>query len=43
VVYRHIVLTMPDVLRPPFYQNSEVLLSELMRCGVRCLDDVRRR
>ena len=39
VVYRHIVLTMPDVLRPPFYQNSEVLLSELMRCGVRCLDD----
>jgi hypothetical protein len=40
VVYRHIVLTMPDVLRPPFYQNPKVLLSELMRCGVRCLDDV---
>lgn len=39
VVYRHIVLTMPNVLRPPFYQNPEVLLSELMRCGVKCLDD----
>jgi hypothetical protein len=39
VVYRHIVLTMPDVLRVPVYQNAEVLLSELMRCGVKCLDD----
>ena len=39
VIYRHIVLTMPDVLRPPFYQNAQALLSPLMRCGVRCLND----
>jgi uncharacterized protein (DUF983 family) len=39
VIYRHIVLTIPDVLRPPFYQHAEVLLSAFMRCGVRCLDD----
>ena len=39
VVYRHLVLTRPDVLRTPFYQNAEVLLSELMRGGVKCLDE----
>jgi hypothetical protein len=39
VIYRHIVLTVPDVLRPPFYQHADALLSALMRCGVRCLDD----
>ncbi len=26
VIYRHIVLTVPDVLRTPFYQNADVLL-----------------
>jgi hypothetical protein len=39
VIYRHIVLTVPDVLRTPFYQNAEVLLSPFMQCGVKCLDD----
>jgi hypothetical protein len=39
VIYRHIVLTVPEVLRTPFYQHAEALLSALMRCGVRCLDD----
>jgi hypothetical protein len=39
VIYRHIVLTVPDVLRTPFYQNSEALLSSFMQCGVKCLDD----
>jgi hypothetical protein len=39
VIYRHIVLTVPDVLRTPFYQHASELLSALMRCGVRCLDD----
>ena len=39
VIYRHIVLTVPDVLRPPFYQNTDVLLSPFMQCGVKCLDD----
>lgn len=39
VIYRHIVLTVPDVLRTPFYQNAEVLLSPFMKCGVKCLDE----
>jgi hypothetical protein len=39
VIYRHIVLTVPDVLRAPFYQHADELRSALMRCGVRCLDD----
>jgi hypothetical protein len=39
VIYRHIVLTVPDVLRPPFYQNADALLSPFMQCGVQCLDD----
>ena len=39
VIYRHIVLTVPDVLRTPFYQNAEALLSPFMKCGVQCLDD----
>jgi hypothetical protein len=39
VIYRHIVLTVPDVLRTPFYQNADVLLSPFMKCGVKCLDD----
>ena len=40
VIYRHIVLTVPAVLRTTFYQNAAALLSPFMRCGVRCLDDV---
>ena len=39
VIYRHIVLTMPAMLRPTFYQQAKALLSPFMRCGVRCLDD----
>jgi hypothetical protein len=39
VVYRHIVLTMPEVLRTTFYNNSEALLGEFMRTGTLCLDD----
>ena len=39
VIYRHIVLTVPDVLRTPFYQNADVLLSPFMKCGVKCLDE----
>ena len=40
VIYRHIVLTMPALLRTTFYQQSPALLSPFMRCGRRCLDDV---
>ena len=40
VIYRHIVLTVPALLRTTFYQNARVLLSAFMRCGVTCLDDV---
>src|SRR5215831_1408018 len=40
IIYRHIVLTMPAMLRTTFYQQSKALLSPFMRCGVRCLDDV---
>jgi hypothetical protein len=40
IIYRHIVLTMPAMLRPTFYQQSKLLLSPFMRCGVTCLDDV---
>jgi hypothetical protein len=39
VIYRHIVLTMPEMLRKTFYQQSHDVLSPFMRCGVRCLDD----
>jgi hypothetical protein len=40
VIYRHLVLTVPALLRKTFYQQSQALLSPFMRCGVRCLDDV---
>jgi hypothetical protein len=42
VVYRHIVLTIPAQLRPIFYQHRHEgrLLSQLMRCGYTCLEDV---
>lgn len=39
VIYRHIVLTIPEMLRTTFYQQSPDVLSPFMRCGVRCLDD----
>jgi Putative transposase/Transposase zinc-binding domain len=39
VIDRHMVLTVPDVLRTPFYQNAEALLSPFMKCGAQCLDD----
>ena len=38
VAYRHTVLTVPDELRIYFYREAW-LLSELMRVGVRCLED----
>ena len=40
VIYRHIVLTIPEMLRKTFYQQSQVLLGPFIRCGSRCLDDV---
>src|SRR6516162_6725366 len=39
IIYRHIVLTMPALLRTTFYQHARALLSPFMRCGVQCLDD----
>ena len=39
VIYRHIVLTVPALLRQTFYQQSQVVLSPFIRCGVQCLDD----
>jgi hypothetical protein len=40
VIYRHMVLTVPAVLRTSVYRNAPVLLSPCMPCGVHCLDDV---
>ena len=40
VIYRHIGLTVPEMLRQTFYQQAKAVLSPFMRCGVRCLDDV---
>jgi len=40
VIYRHIVLTVPELVRKTLYQQSQAVLSPFMRCGVRCLDDV---
>jgi hypothetical protein len=39
VIYRHIVLTVPEMLRKTFYQHAQDVLSPFMQCGVRCLDD----
>jgi Putative transposase/Transposase zinc-binding domain len=39
VIYRHIILTVPAMFRPIFYQNAAALVSALMPCGARCLDD----
>jgi hypothetical protein len=38
VAYRHAVLTVPDDLRIYFYRDAG-LLSELMRVGIKCLED----
>lgn len=40
VIYRHIVLTMPAMLRQTFSQHAHDILSPFIRCGVRCLDEV---
>ena len=41
MVYRHIILTIPEQLRKAFYDNrhDDNLLSEFMRCGCECLED----
>src|SRR5439155_541156 len=33
VIYRHIVLTVPEVLSTPFYQHADAWLSLFMPCG----------
>jgi len=42
VIYRHIVLTIPEQLRKYFYKERHTgdLLSVFMRCGHECLEDV---
>jgi len=42
MVYRHIILTIPEQLREVFYNNrhDDNLLSEFMRCGYECLEEV---
>lgn len=42
VIYRHIVLTLPEQLRKIFYKERQDgdLLTEFMRCGYDCLEDV---
>ena len=37
VIYRHIVLTVPAMLRKTFYQQAQAVLSPFMRCGVQVL------
>jgi hypothetical protein len=39
VIYRHILLTVPAMFRPTFYQNATGVLSAFIRCGAPCLDD----
>lgn len=42
VIYRHIVLTVPEQLRGYFYQTRHTgdFLSAFMRCGYECLEDM---
>lgn len=42
VIYRHATLTVPEQLREDFYaaRHDSHLLSEFMRCGHECLEDV---
>ena len=39
LIYRHIVLTVPEILRETFYNHGQELLGPLFRSGVECLDD----
>ncbi len=39
VIYRHLILTVPAMLRTTFYHHAPVWLRAFMRCGVTCLDD----
>jgi hypothetical protein len=39
VIYRHIVLTVPEIFRITFYNNAQELLGKLMKIGATCLDD----
>jgi hypothetical protein len=39
VIYRHTVLTVPELLRKTFYNHAQELLGPLFRCGQECLDD----
>ena len=39
VIYRHIVLTIPEKIRKAFYNHTKELLGKLMSSGVKCLDD----
>lgn len=41
VIYRHIVLTIPEQLREIFYRyrHDGTFLTEFMRCGYECLED----
>ena len=42
VVYRHLILTIPEQLRPMFYRarHDRGFLSVFMKCGYACLEDV---
>ncbi len=42
VIYRHVILTVPEQLRRYFYdaRHEGSLLSHFMRCGYECLEDV---
>jgi hypothetical protein len=42
VISRHIILTVPAMLRTMFSQQAAVILSAFMRCGAQCLDDFSR-
>ena len=39
IIYRHTILTLPDRLWDTFYHHSSTLMSEFMRCSVRCMDE----
>lgn len=39
IIYRHMVLTVPERLRKTFDNHTEELLGKLMSSGVKCLDD----
>jgi len=39
VIYRHIVLTVPEIFRVTFYNNAQELLGKLMKIGAKCLND----